>query len=244
MGVAASAGPASLWAGPKPQGPLKPFVIDMQGNPVGRTGADGPPTIFHDTMERVRWHGHEALRRVAATTDPGGTEFTRWADLIFDEKTLLPYRSEWRRADGSFVRHEFDGVHVKETRKTAGAAPEITAAFDLPEPAFAWSEGVGLPILLALPLREGVEGSAPVISGDPSSIVPCTQAPCFAARMSYRVVGQETITGISNKPTPTWKVWVPGSAFTFWIATADPRLEGVNWPRPGGMFSMGPVVKR
>lgn len=246
---------SGLWSGPKPQGPLAPFVLDMVGTPDGSQTSDGKSITFHDTLEKVDWHGHRALKRVAATTKPGGTEFVRWSTVVFDEKTLLPYYTEWRRSDGLFLRREFNGLHVKESR-TPGAftqappvAPGTTldvtnAEFDLPEPAHAWLEGVGLPVLLALPLHEGFEGSVPVISGDQSSIVPCAAGPCFVTRMSYRVEGEETITGISKKPTKTWKISVLESKFVFWIAKDHPRLERVTWPGVGGMFTMGPMQER
>lgn len=91
-----------MWSGPKPQGPLKPFVLDMMGTPKKNDGTSDPPTIFHDTLEKIDWHGQRAMRRSVATTKPGETEFTRWAILVFDEKTLLPYSTEFRVADGRF----------------------------------------------------------------------------------------------------------------------------------------------
>jgi len=251
LSTAAMVAQSGLWSGPRPHGPLAPFVLDMVGTPDGSQPSDGKSITFHDTLEKVDWHGHNALKRVAATTQPGETEFVRWSAVIFDEKTLLPYYSEWRRSDGLFLRREYDGLHVKESR-TPGAftqAPpvepgtklEITnAEFDLTEPALAWVEGVGLPVLLALPLREGFEGSVPVISGDKSSIVPCSAGPCFVTRMSYRVEGEETITGISKHAVKTWKISVPESKFVFWISKDHPRLERVTWPGVGGMFTMGP----
>lgn len=252
-----SSGETPLWTGTKSHGPLKPFVLDMMGTLTKDDGTQDAPVTFHDTLERIDWHGHKAMRRIAATTMPGGTEFVRWAVVVFDEKTLLPYYTEWRKADGAFVRREFDGVHVSETRNAQDfrspvsptPKPQLetkTLKFDLPEPAFGWIEGVGLPVLLAVPLKEGFEGSVPVISGDPSKIVPCFAGPCFVGRMSYRVIGQEEITGISGKPVGTWKISVPETNFTFWIARDNPRLEGVTWPGPptGGRYSMGPVVKK
>jgi len=246
----------SLWAGPKPRGPLKPFVLDMMGTLRKDDGAVGPPITFHDTLEKTRWHGHRAMRRVAATTMPGGTEFARWSVVVFDERTLLPYYTELRRADGAFMRREFDGVHVKETRTAGdyrkplhlapGTKPEtVMLRFDLSEPAFAWAEGVGLPVLLAAPLRDGFAGSVPVISGDRSAVMPCFTGPCFVHRLTYRVMGREEITGISGKPTRTWKISVPETGFTFWISCENPRLEGVTWPafQGGGTFSMGPLVR-
>jgi len=58
------------------------------------------------------------MRRTTATTRPRETELYVWATVVFDAKTLMPYYSEYRRRDGVFVRHEFNGVHVKETRTT------------------------------------------------------------------------------------------------------------------------------
>jgi hypothetical protein len=261
-GALAASGETPLWSGRKPQGPLKPFVLDMVGTPKKSDGTLDPATTFHDTLEEITWHGHKAMRRIAATTKPGETEFTRWSTIVFDEKTLLPYYTELRLAEGVFARREYDGVHVKETR-TAGdfrTLPQpgsklqtVTTRFDLPEPAFAWAEGVGLPLLLALPLREGFEGSAPVISGSPSAVTPCLAAPCFVARISYRVIGKEKIAGISGKQVLTWKVSVPETRFFFWISCDHPRLEGVTWPRSAGVmtkgqadavYSMGPIVRK
>ena len=244
-----------VWSGPAPHGPLQPFVLDMMGTLKKDDGSMDPPVTFHDTLEKIDWHGHKAMRRIAATTPPGGTEFVRWSTIVFDEKTLLPYYTEWRKADGAFVRREFDGVRVKERRTAAdfraALPPEkkeetVTSNFDLAEPAFGWIEGVGLPVLLAVPLREGFEGSVPVISGSASAVVPCFTGPCYVIRMSYRVVGQEEFTGLSGKPTKTWRVAVPESRFTFWISCDKPRLEGVTWPGPatGGTYSMGPITKR
>jgi hypothetical protein len=227
----------------------------MMGTPDGSTASEGKSLIFHDTLETVDWHGHRALKRVAATTQPGGTEFVRWSTVVFDEKTLLPCFTEWRRSDGLFLRREFDGLHVKESR-TPGALSQIgpiapgtnleviNSEFDLPEPALAWIEGVGLPLLLALPLHEGLQGSVPVISGDKSTVMPCAAGPCFVTRMSYRVDGEETITGISQRPTKTWKAQVPESKFVFWISRDHPRLERVTWPGAAGMFTMEPVIDR
>jgi hypothetical protein len=157
-----------LWSDPKPHGPLDPFVLDMVGTPRKRDGNLDPVATFHDTLEEITWHGHRAMRRIAATTKPGETEFTRWSTVVFDESTLVPYYTELRLSEGVFVRREYDGVHVKETR-TAGdfrTSPHpgskleiVTSKFDLPEPAFAWAEGVGLPVMLALPLREGLDGT-------------------------------------------------------------------------------------
>jgi hypothetical protein len=71
--------------------------------------------------------------------------------------------------------------------------------------------------------------------------------------MSYRVVGQEEIDGLSGKRVLTWKVYVPETDFYFWIACDDPRLEGVTWPRGTGTitagqsdarFTMGPIVTK
>ncbi|GEM_PF-4036331 len=251
-----------MWSGPKPHGPLKPFVLDMMGTPKKADGALDPPTVFHDTLEKIDWHGHKAMRRIAATTRPGETEITRWSTVVFDEKTLLPYYTEFRVADGRFSRHEFEGVHVTETRTggdfrkplSPGEKPEITTTkFDLSEPAIAWHEGVGLPVLLGLPLREGLEGSVPVITGAPSGMSACFMGPCYVARLTYRVVGKEKIDGISGTRVLTWKVYVPETDFFFWIACDDPRLEGVTWPRatgtttagqPDARFSMGPLVKK
>lgn len=251
-----------MWSGPKPQGPLQPFVLDMVGTPKKSDGTLDPVTTFHDTLERIDWQGHKAMRRIAATTRPGETEFTRWATVVFDEKTLLPYLTELRIIEGAFVRREFDGVHVTETRTAGGfrkpSSPGLkleteSAKFDLSEPAFAWAEGVGLPVLLALPLRDGFEGSVPVISGSPSAVTPCLAGPCFVTRMSYHVVGKEEIMGISGKSVLTWKVSVPETRFFFWISCENPRLEGVTWPRSAGtmtagqadaVFSMGPLAKK
>jgi len=242
-------GAMPLLRGPAPQGPLKPFVIDMVGTLAPDAGPAPPPILFHDTLEDTIWHGHKATRRETATTMPGGQEFVRWAVVIFDAKTLLPYYSEYRRADGLFLRHEFDGLHVKETRSSADVAKAprvapgekidvVTSEFDLPQPGFTWLENTGLPILLALPLRDGFAGSVPVITGDSSKMQPCLVGPCHVLRMSYQVKGQEVITGISGKPVRTWKVWIPETRFTFWIACDEPRLEGVTWPGPGGTYSM------
>lgn len=254
-------GENSMWSGPKPQGPLQPFILDMVGTPRKSDGTLDPVTKFHDTMERMSWHGHKSMRRIAATTKPGETAFTRWATVVFDEKTLLPYLTELRTSDGRFVRREFDGVHVKETRTTGdfrqpippGTKPEtVTAKFDLSEPAFAWAEGVGLPVLLALPLNAGFKGSVPVISGSASAVKPCLMGPCFVERMTYHVVAKEEIAGISGQRVLCWKVSVPETQFFFWIACHRPRLEGVTWPRSAGamtagqadaIFSMGPIVK-
>jgi hypothetical protein len=240
--------------GEPPRGPLKPFVIDMRATHHPDSGIPFSPVLFHDVMERTVWRGHEAMKRETATTTPGGTEFVRWATVIFDAKTLLPYFSEYRRKDGLFVRHEFEGVHVEETRsaKDVLKAPplqpgervgSLTSRFDLTEPAFTWIENTGLPILLALPLREGVHGSVPVISGDPAAMKPCTTGPCFVLHMSYRVVGNEEATGIFPAPVRSWKISVPETRFTFWIAEGDPRLVQVHWPGPSGngTFSMGPA---
>jgi len=244
----------SLWSGPKPHGPLKPFVLVMMGTLRKDDGTLDPPITFHDTLEKIRWHGHKAMRRVAATTLPGAKEFTRWSTVVFDERTLLPYYTELRRIDGAFMRREFDGVHVKETRTggdwrkplAPGSRPEIaTSEFDLSEPAFAWAEGVGLPVLLVLPLSDGFEGAVPVISGDRSAVAPCFTGPCFVVRMTYRVIGREEITGISGKLMRIWKISVPETGFIFWISCDNPRLEGVTWPafQGGGRYSMGPAVK-
>lgn len=261
-GTLASAGKTAMWSGPKPHGPLKPFVLDMMGTPKKNDGTLDPPTIFHDTMEEITWHGHKAMRRIAATTNPGESEFTRWATVVFDEKSLLPYFTELRVADGRFVRHEFDGVHVTETRTggdfrkplSAGDKPgTVTSKFDLSEPAFAWAEGLGLPVLLALPLHDGLEGSVPVISKSPNGVLACFIGPCSVSRMTYRVVGKEEIAGISGKRVSSWKIYVPETDFFFWIACDDPRLEGVTWPRGTGTmttgqsdarFSMGSIAKK
>src|SRR5262249_26632666 len=74
-------------------------------------------------------------------------------------------------------------------------------------------------------------------------MVPCTVGPCHVLRMSYRVVGEETVMGISGKRVRAWKVWVPETRFNFWIARDRPRLEGVTWPGPSGTYSMSGVAK-
>jgi hypothetical protein len=255
-------GQTANWSGQKPKGPLKPFVLDMVGTPKKPDGALDPPTIFHDTLESIDWHGHKAMRRIAATTKPGETEFTRWSTVVFDEETLLTYYTEFRVSDGRFVRHEFDGVYVTETRTggdfrtplSPGEKPEtVTAKFEMSEPAIAWHEGAGLPVLLAVPLREGFEGSVPVITGTPTGMGACLIGPCYVGRMTYKVVGKEEIVGISSKRVLTWKVYVPETDFFFWIACDDPRLEGVTWPRrtatmtagqSDARFSMGPIAKK
>jgi hypothetical protein len=250
-----SKGPPRI-SGEPPRGPLEPFVIDMMATHHPDSGIPIAPILFHDTMERVRWHGRDAMKRETATTLPGGTEFVRWATVIFDATTLLPYFSELRRKDGLFLRREFDGVHVKEKRstkdfvKTPPLPPGETvesrsAEFDLPEPGFTWIENTGLPILLALPLRHGLQGSVPVISGDRATMKPCLEGPCFILRMSYRVLGAEEMAGFSPDPVPSWKISVPETGFTFWIAETKPRLVQVYWPGPGGngTFSMGPVQR-
>lgn len=242
--------------GKPPRGPLKPFMIDMMATHHPDSGVALPPIIFHDTLVRTSWHGRSAMRRETATTKPGGKEFVLWAIVIFDATTLVPYYSEIRRKDGLFVRHEFNGVHVKETRTTADVLRSpplkpgepvnfVTTEFDLPEPAFTWIENTGLPILLSLPLQDGFEGSVPVISGDSSAMKPCMAGPCFVLRMSYRVRGIEDKRGISDVPIRSWKISVPETGFTFWIARKGPRLVQVYWPGPGGngTFSMGPVPK-
>lgn len=115
--ASARSGPATpLITGDSPRGPLRPIVIDMVATHKPDNGPPVPPIIFHDVLENLTWHGHKATRRTTATTKPGGTDFVFWATVIFDAKTLLPYCSEYRREDGVFVRHEFNGVHVKETR--------------------------------------------------------------------------------------------------------------------------------
>jgi hypothetical protein len=258
----AAAGQTSMWSGPKPHGPLKPFVLDMMGTPKKNDGTLDPPTIFHDVLEEIDWQGHKAMQRKVATTKPGETEFTRWAVLVFDEKTLLPYMTEFRVADGRFLRHEFDGLHVTETRTAGdfrkplapGEKPETgTAKFDLPEPAFAWAEGAGTLVLFGVPLHEGFEGSVPVITGAPTGVGACFIGPCYVGRMSYKVVGKEEIMGLSGQKVMTWKVYVPETDFYFWIKCDDPTLEGVTWPRGTGTmtagqsdarFTMGPIVKK
>ncbi len=95
-----------MWSGPKPQGPLKPFALHMVGTPKKIDGTLEPEAMFHDTMEKVTLHGHKAMRRIAATTKPGETEFTPWSTVVFDEKTLLPYFSEFRISDGQLLRHD------------------------------------------------------------------------------------------------------------------------------------------
>lgn len=235
-----------------PRGPLKPFVIDMMATLKPDTGDAPPPILFHDTLEETIWHGHKAMRRETATTSPGGKDFVRWAVVIFDALTLLPYYSEYRRADGLFVRREFEGLRVKETRTSLDVLKSprllpgqhvdiLTSEFVLSEPAYTWIENTGLPILLALPLRDRLEGSVPVISGDSTAMKPCTAGPCFILRMSYHVSGPEVVTGISGKPVKTWKVWVPETRFTFWITCDNPRLEQVIWPGPSGTYSMSGV---
>jgi hypothetical protein len=261
-GISAAGGGASMWSGPMPQGPLKPFVLDMVGTPKKNDGNLDPVTTFHDMLEETTWHGQNAMRRIAATTKPGETEFTRWATVVFDPKTLLLYYTELRLVEGAFVRREYDGVHVKETRTfgnfrhamTPGYKLEtVTTQFDLAEPAFAWGEGSGLLVLIALPLRKGLTGSVPVISGSVSRVTPCLTGPCSVARITYRVLGKEEILGLSGKLVRTWKVSVPETHFLLWIACRNPRLEGVTWPRsagvmtkgePDALYSMGPIMKK
>lgn len=232
---------------------LKPFVIDMMAILKRDDGtAPPPPVLFHDTLTKTIWHGHKAIKRETATTRPGGKEFVGWAVVIFDQKTLLPYFSEFRRADGLFLRREYDGVQVKETRTSLDVLTSprvnpgehidtVTAEFVLPEPAYTWLENSGLPILLALPLHAGLEGSVPVISGDTTSMKPCAIGPCYVLRMSYHVTGPEMVMGISGKSVLAWKIWVPETKFTFWITCKHPRLEQVTWPGPKGLFAMEKV---
>ena len=237
-----------------PQGPLKPYVMEMIATLKPDTGAVPPPRRFSDKLEETTWHGRQAMRRESASSGAGGTAFVRWEINIFDAMTLLPHSSEWRRADGLFLHREFDGLRVTETRTSADVLkspplpPEahvetLTMVFELPEPAYDWIGGAGLPILLALPLREGLEGSVPVISGDSTIMSPCTVGPCFVVRMTYRVSGPELVKGISGTPVRTWKIWVPETRFRFWISCDNPRLEQVTWPGPGGGYSMGGISK-
>jgi len=251
----APSGTAPYITGDPPRGPVKPFVIDMVARLQPDTGPGLPPIIFHDVLVNMRWQGHKATRRTTATTRPGETEFYMWATVIFDAKTFMPYYSEYRRRDGVFVRHQFNGLHVTETRTikelkspAVGAGEKlgtVTSEFDLPEPAFTWIENTGLPILLSLPLRQGFSGSVPVISGERDTLAnnkPCTVGPCYVRRMTYHVIGAEDVKGISRVPVHSWKVSVPDTGFTFWIACKNPRLIQVNWPGPkhNGTFSMGP----
>ncbi len=235
-----------------PQGPLKPYVMDMAAILKPDSGPVPAPRRLGDKLEETTWNGHKALRRESTSIAADGT-VVRWEITISDAKTLLPYYSEWRRADGLFLRREFDGLRVKETRtsldvlKAPRLAPGaqvdmLTKEFVLPESAYDWLGGAGLPILLALPLRDGLEGSLPVISGDGTKMAPCTAGPCFVLRMSYHVSGPEVVKGISGTPVRTWKISVPDQRFTFWITCDNPRLEQVTWPGPNGTFSMGGAV--
>jgi hypothetical protein len=245
----------------RPRGPLRPFAIDMMAvQESGGAGAPRPPNRFHDALEEITWRGHPALKRTTATTAAGVTELVRWEIAIFDVNTLPPYHSEWHRQDGLFLTREFDGVRVTETRtatdvlRSPPVAPgtprdPVRSDFTLSEPAYDWIGGEGLPILLGLPLRNGLDGSLPVITGGAGGSTPfgegtasiCTAGPCVVGRMTFHVSRPELITGLSGSPVRAWKIWVPDTRFTFWIAAdapAGPRLEQVTWSRDGATFSM------
>lgn len=225
---------------------LKPSVMHMKAVPDPDTVKSSQAVYFYDTLNYITWHGRKALKRETATTLPGDTNFVAWATVIFDPVTLLPYLSEYRRIDGTFIKHEFDGTKVTETkncvdylktprREPGAVADTIVTHYVLPVPAFTWLENSGLPILLASPLRRGFKGSVPVISGDSSKMFPWTSGSCYVLRMSYQVMGKEKIMGLSGKEVKAWKVWVPETKFWFWISCRNPRMEGVTWPALNGM---------
>jgi hypothetical protein len=89
-----------------------------------------------------------------------------------------------------------------------------------------------------------MDGSVPVISAATPGVSQCLEGPCVVSRMTYHVSGPEVVTSLSGTPVRAWKVDVPESKFTFWIATDDPRLVQVSWPGPGGRFSMGAPGKQ
>ncbi len=238
----------------KPKGPLKPFTIYMMA--VADTGVQRP-VYFYDVMKDTVWDGHKATKRETATTMPGEKKYVRWATVVFDAKTLLPYFSEYRRLDGIFLQHIFDGLHVTEIkncddilttpRRAEGARPDtITTQSDLKGPAYTWLENSGLPVLLSLPLQPGFQGSVPVISGDSLTMRPWTHGPSYILPMTYRVTAKERIKGLSGKTVWAWKVWIPETKFWFWISCKNPRLEGVTWPSLNGnvRFTMKRVEEK
>ena len=100
----------------RPHGPLKPYAMEMIATLKPDTGAAPLPRRFSDKLEETTWRGHRAMRRESASSGAGGATFVRWEINIFDAETLMPYSSEWRRADGLFLKREFDGEDVTQVR--------------------------------------------------------------------------------------------------------------------------------
>jgi hypothetical protein len=232
-----------------PKGPLKPFSIMMEAVMQPDTGTAPPRRRLGDKFELTTWKGHQALRRESTTIAADNTTVVFWEITYSDAKTLLPYYSEWRRRDGLFIKREFDGLNIKETHTTANpfSSPRIqpgtpidstTISYTLTRKTYDWLGGAGLPIVMGLPLHEGLAGSIPTLSGDSTEVTQCVTGPCYVADLTYNVAGQETVTGLSGHPVKCWKVVDPGRQFTFWIACDDRHLEQVTWPGKGGLFHM------
>jgi len=239
-----------------PHGPLQPFSMTMEAvfHPDDEFAPTPPTLLLGDKIEMATWQGKPAIRRESTVYAPDRSRIIRWEITYSDPQTFRPLSSEWRRGDGLFIRRTFQGQHVTEQRtsldvmrapRTPPGTPfdTLTSEFTLAEPVYDWLGGAGLPVLLGLPLRAGLEGSLPVMSASSDSVAPCTVGPCVVARLSYQVNGPETVTSMSGGSTTAWRVQVAQTGFTFWITTGTPRLAQVSWPGKGGNFSLADATE-
>ncbi len=220
-------------AEPPAAGPLVPYEHVLTISTTSVSGQAELAALWKDKLEPATWQGHAAFRREQANTRPGGTDYVGWFTNVFDTATFQPYFSEHRRKDGLFVRYEFDGLHVRETKSKldVNSAPRtppgtpietVTREFTLSEPVYDYFGGTFGVVFTGIPLRAGLQGSFPALSfsSDGSPVV---------TRVKYRVSGPENVRNDDCTPVSAWKIETDADAdnpvYVYYVTCQTPRVQ-------------------
>ena len=237
-------------ATPRARGPatLYDHVFDVVL--TADAGAAPPAAHWRDSVVATTWRGRDALRREQANTRPGKTEYVGWTTNIFDPVTFLPYSSERKRKDGLFVRWEFDGLKVTETKTVLdlNSAPPTppstkletsTRTFTLPEPVYDYFGGLYGALFSGMPLQAGLDGSFPALAfaGSAPTIV----------RVHYRVSGPEKVTADDGTKVDAWKIETDADdqnpVYSYWVTVQSPRIQRVAYRQGAGLLTFAAPEK-
>ena len=180
--------------------------------------------LWTDRAELIEKDARGFMRRVQGMTYVNG--LTSSQINVFDPATMVPASSEVHRIDGTWLRREFNGLTITETRGTSPIdTVGVQTTFGVPMQVFDFWGGMYGTLLAALPLSPGYAGTVAAIDEFDPKYKPA----------SFRVVREEDLMAGKMGRVHAWVVESEG--MTFWISANAPYILKLDMSMSGGVVA-------